>query len=98
MIDEILKEAETFKNNMSNSVIEIEQIALSLDIVLEHIETSRIEDKNFKRAVSLLEVLIRSLSDCYQVSEDSVMLFEQLIFKFKQKNKLTTSANEVSNS
>lgn len=96
MIEEILKEAETFKSNMNNSVVEMDQIAQSLDIALEHLETLRTGDKQVERAISLLDVLIRSLENTCEIGEDSVTLFEQFIYKFKQKNKLTSSANEVS--
>nr|DAM28520.1 MAG TPA: hypothetical protein [Caudoviricetes sp.] len=97
-LDEILKEAETFKTNMNTTVIEMDQIAQSLDIVLEHIEVLRTGDKEVERAVNLLDVLVRSLTDCCAASEDSVTSFERFISKSKQKNMPTSSANEVSNS
>ena len=96
MTDEILSNAETFMRNMRSSVIEIEQVADGLDLVLESIETLGTKDRNVKRAVSLLDVLIRSLEECHDVSEDTITRFEQSLIKTKQKNKLTSSANEVS--
>lgn len=95
-LDEILKEAETFKTNMNTTVIEMDQIAQSLDIVLEHIEVLRTGKKEVERAVNLLDVLVRSLTDCCAASEDSVTSFERFISKSKQKNMPTSSANEVS--
>lgn len=97
MIEEILKEAETFKSNMNTTVVEMDQIVQSLDIVLEHIEGLGTERKEAKRAINLLDVLIRSLCDTCVASEDSVACFERFIYKAKQ-NKPTSSANEVSNS
>ncbi|MDT2500309.1 hypothetical protein P7D95_05800 [Enterococcus avium] len=85
MIDEILKEAETFQKDMNRNTIETDQIAQSLDIALEHLERLRTGDKDIERAVSLLDVLVRSLENTCAVQEDSVASFEQYLFKQKQK-------------
>lgn len=95
-LDEILKEAEIFCSNINTIVIEMEQIAHSMDFALEHIETLDTKNGEHIKAASLLEVLIRGLSNSREISADLVMLFEQFIFKTKQKNKPTSSANEVS--
>lgn len=95
-LDEVLKEAEIFCSNINTIVIEMEQIAHSMDFALEHIETLDTKNGEHIKAASLLEVLIRGLSNSREISADLVMLFEQFIFKTKQKNKPTSSANEVS--
>lgn len=94
--NEILEEAEKFRRNISTSVIEIEQITDSLDFALEHMETLKTENNEHIKVVSLLEVLIRGLTTCRKVSEDSIMLFEQYLIGLKQKQEPTSSANEVS--
>lgn len=63
----------------------MEQITHSLDFALEHIETLDTKNGEHIKAASLLEVLIRSLSNSREISADLVMLFEQFIFKTKQK-------------
>ena len=95
-LDEVLKEAEIFSSNINTIVIEMEQITHSLDFALEHIETLDTKNGEHIKAASLLEVLIRGLSNSREISADLVMLFERFIFKTKQKNKPTSSANEVS--
>ncbi|MEQ7304145.1 hypothetical protein [Enterococcus avium] len=96
VLNEIQEEADRFKTNMNDRVIEMEQIEHSLDYALEHIETLKTDNREHIKIASLIEVLLRSLSNCREVSEDSVMLFEQYLFNQKQKQEPTSSANEVS--
>lgn len=94
--DELLRDAENFVDNMRSSVIEMEQIAHSLDFALERVEILKTENREHIKIGSLLEILIRSLLNCQEITEDSIIHFEQFLENTKQKNKPNSSANEVS--
>lgn len=96
MNEEIMEEALKFKRTMRNSVIEMGQLTDSMDYILEHIETLKSEKAELDKVASLLKVLSRGLTTCREVSEDSIMLFEQYLIELKQKQEPTSSANEVS--
>ncbi|WP_367378290.1 hypothetical protein [Enterococcus gilvus] len=95
MVDDLIREASTFRKNMNDGQSEIERIIHGLEIVVKQIEIISCEDKDFHRSVSLLEVLIRSLKQTYDNDEDIIWTFDKFV-RNAQKNKPTSVAAGVS--
>ena len=89
-MNDFIEITEVFVNNINQSLIERGQLVDSLEILLDkamdfQTESSN-ESVNYRRVVSLLEVLIVSLKNNHVVVEDLVMVYEmQRLKPFKVK-------------